>query len=119
MTDELDAVLQTAHEVLGFDSLHDEQEAAIAASLGGRDVVALLPTGAGKSAIYQLAGDEIPGMTLVVSPLLALQRDQITAINDSGLDEAAALDGTMSRSARRRVVERAAAGELEYLFCTA
>jgi ATP-dependent DNA helicase RecQ len=119
MTDELGDVVRTATDVLGFEQLHEEQEAAIAASLGGHDVVALLPTGAGKSAIYQLAGDEIAGLTVVVSPLLALQRDQISAINSSGLDEAAAIDGTMSRSARARVVERAVAGQLEYLFCTA
>lgn len=119
MTDELDAVLQTASEALGFDALHGAQEDAISASLSGSDVLAVLPTGGGKSAIYQLAGDEIPGLTVVVSPLLALQRDQIGAINRSGLDAAAALDGTMSKAARRRVVRRASAGELEYLFCTA
>ena len=119
MTDELEDVLRTATDVLGFDELRDEQELAIAASLAGQDVLALLPTGAGKSAIYQLAGNEIDGLTVVVSPLLALQRDQIDSINETGLDEAAAIDGTMSRAARRRVVSRAAAGELEYLFCTA
>lgn len=119
MTDDLGDVLRTASDVLGFEQLRDEQQAAIAASLAGHDVLALLPTGAGKSAIYQLAGDEIAGLTVVVSPLLALQRDQIGSINETELDEAAAIDGTMSRSARNRVLERAASGRLEYLFCTA
>jgi ATP-dependent DNA helicase RecQ len=74
------SIAQTAHEVFGWKSLRDGQEDAVSALLAGRDVISVLPTGAGKSAIYQLAGTLLGGITLVVSPLIALQRDQLNQL---------------------------------------
>ncbi len=105
-------------ERLGIAELREDQRQAIDALCAGRDVMALLPTGSGKSAIYQLAGAERTGPTLVVSPLLALQRDQIDALGDSQLGGAVALDGTMTRAARRSALAAVADGDVGFLFCT-
>ena len=77
------AIAQVARDVFGWKSLREGQEEAVSALLGGRDVITVLPTGAGKSAIYQLAGTLIEGVTLVVSPLIALQRDQLNQLEDA------------------------------------
>ena len=66
---------EIAHDRLGFDDLRPGQEAAVQSVLEGRDTLAVMPTGSGKSAIYKLAASQIPGATVVISPLLALQHD--------------------------------------------
>ena len=71
---------RAARSLLGHDSLRSGQAEAVAATLAGRDVLAVMPTGHGKSAIYQLAGVLQDGLTVVVSPLIALQRDQVRAM---------------------------------------
>ena len=73
-------ILKTARESLGFDSLRAGQEEAIAAVLEGHDTLVVQPTGSGKSAIYQIAGLMMDGGTLIVSPLIALQKDQADSI---------------------------------------
>ena len=72
----------TAREKLGFDELRPGQLEAVEAVLEGRDTLAVMSTGSGKSAIYQLAGLLIDGPTIVVSPLIALQRDQMEAVDE-------------------------------------
>ncbi|WP_255371943.1 DEAD/DEAH box helicase [Cellulosimicrobium sp. CUA-896] len=111
-------VRETAHEVFGYDRLRPGQAEAIAALLAGRDVLLVLPTGAGKSAVYQLPGLQLPGPTLVVSPLIALQQDQVRALEDLGERDAAAaaVSSAVPAAERRRALEAAAAGELEFLF---
>src|SRR3712207_8413552 len=71
-----EVVDQAAQEKLGHGQLRPGQEEAITAVLEGRDTLAVMPTGAGKSAIYQIAGALMPGATVVVSPLIALQRSE-------------------------------------------
>ncbi|MDQ4099668.1 MAG: ATP-dependent DNA helicase, partial [Chloroflexota bacterium] len=105
-----------ARERLGFDELRPGQESAITALVGGRDVVAIMPTGAGKSAIYLLAGALLDGATVVVSPLIALQRDQVEAIAESDLGEAAEVNSTVSAREQRETFEEVQTGALEYLF---
>lgn len=111
-------VRQTAREVFGYDRLRPGQAEAIAAVLDGRDVLLVLPTGAGKSAVYQLPGLELPGPTLVVSPLIALQQDQVRSLDELGEGDAAAaaVSSAVPAADRRRALEAAAAGELEFLF---
>jgi ATP-dependent DNA helicase RecQ len=111
-------VRQTARDVFGYDRLRPGQAEAIAALLAGRDVLLVLPTGAGKSAVYQLPGLELPGPTLVVSPLIALQQDQVRALDELGDRDAAAaaVSSAVPATERRRALEAAAAGELEFLF---
>ncbi|MCR1981267.1 RecQ family ATP-dependent DNA helicase [Cellulosimicrobium cellulans] len=120
MTDEptLADVRDTAREVFGYRDLRPGQREAIAALLDGRDVLLVLPTGAGKSAVYQLPGLELPGPTLVVSPLIALQQDQVRSLLELGDDDAraAAVSSAVPAAERRAALEAAAAGELEFLF---
>ena len=71
-----------ARERLGFDTLRPGQEESVRAVLEGRDTLAVLATGTGKTAIYQLAGLALGGLTIVVSPLVALQRDQLRALSE-------------------------------------
>jgi ATP-dependent DNA helicase RecQ len=80
-----DAIEQLARERLGFDQLRPGQLPAVEALAAGRDVLAVLPTGAGKSAIYELAGLLRTGPTVVVSPLIALEDDQLAHLRSAGL----------------------------------
>ncbi|WP_159794633.1 RecQ family ATP-dependent DNA helicase [Puerhibacterium puerhi] len=111
-------VRRTAREVFGYESLRPGQAEAIRALLDGHDVLLVLPTGAGKSAVYQLPGVELDGPTLVVSPLIALQRDQVRSLLEVGDEDvsARALSSAVPESERRATLEAAAAGELEFLF---
>jgi ATP-dependent DNA helicase RecQ len=88
-----------ARSRLGFASLRPGQLQAVAALAGGRDVLAVLPTGAGKSAIYELAGLLRSGPTVVVSPLIALQDDQLSHLRGAGLS-ATVLNSKQSVGAR-------------------
>lgn len=108
---------RTAREVFGWDALLPGQAEAIDAVVGGRDTLVVFPTGAGKSAVYQIAGLQLGGVTLVISPLLALQRDQIDSI-DAAPDAPAAV----ALNSRLRAAGRAAAwtaiesGDPVYVF---
>ncbi|HEU4657878.1 MAG TPA: ATP-dependent DNA helicase RecQ [Capillimicrobium sp.] len=106
-----DRIEQTARERFGFEALRPGQREAISAVLAGRDTVAIMSTGSGKTAIYQIAGQLIEGATVVVSPLIALQRDQVEGEHDAAL-----LNSTLSESAREEVFEDAEEGELEYVL---
>src|SRR5690349_22017254 len=90
---------QLARERLGFERLRAGQEQAIAAAAAGRNVLAVLPTGGGKSAIYELAGLLLGGPTVVVSPLLALQDDQLAHLRTARLP-ATVLNSAQSVGAR-------------------
>jgi ATP-dependent DNA helicase RecQ len=111
-------IRELAREAFGFEGLRPGQEKAVRAVVEGRDTLAVMPTGFGKSAIYQVAGLLIEGKTVVVSPLLALQRDQVEALSDRAArgTSAEALNSTLSREERRALMERAAGGKLEFLF---
>jgi len=100
-----------ARERFGFEKLRPGQREAIESVLAGRDTVAIMSTGSGKTAIYQIAGQLIDGATVVVSPLIALQRDQV-----EGEADAALLNSTLSEAAREEVFDEAAEGELEYIL---
>jgi ATP-dependent DNA helicase RecQ len=114
----LDELERLAQDALGFESLTEAQRRAVSAVRDGRDALVVLPTGAGKSAIYQLAATVRDGAAVIVSPLLALQYDQRTAINASGLGAAESIDGSTPSTARRGVVERCARGETQFVFTT-
>ena len=101
---------------MGIDELRPGQREAVETVVGGRDCLLVMPTGSGKSAVYQLAGHLLDGPTLVVSPLIALQRDQVEAIGETDVGAAAAANSTMSARERRDVFDRLAAGEIEFLF---
>src|SRR5271169_6919128 len=92
MTAEL-ALLETArselHRVFGFPAFRPGQEDVIGAALRGEDVLAVMPTGSGKSLCYQLPALARRGLTLVVSPLIALMRDQVAQLDALGISAAA------------------------------
>jgi ATP-dependent DNA helicase RecQ len=113
--DQRATVRAAAKELLGFDELRPGQEEACAAVLDGRDVLAVMPTGSGKSAIYQIAGALIDGPTVVVSPLIALQHDQVERIGDD-LGGAAQVNSTIGEARRREVFAGVHAGAVEFVF---
>jgi len=107
----------TAAEVFGHDRLRPGQLEATTALLGGSDVLLVLPTGGGKSLAYQLPGVLLDGLTVVVSPLLALQQDQLTQLN-AGHRRAAAVRVSSAETDKQRedALRAAAVGEAEFLF---
>jgi ATP-dependent DNA helicase RecQ len=113
----LSEVERVAREQLGFASLRDGQEEAVRSVLSGRDTLVIQPTGSGKSAIYQAAGLLIDGATIVVSPLIALQKDQADAITKQPHSaEAAIVNSTLPAADAREALAKAAKGDLEFLF---
>jgi ATP-dependent DNA helicase RecQ len=109
---------ETARDVLGFDDFRAGQERAMQAVLAGRDTLAVLPSGAGKSAVYQVAGPLLDGPVLVVSPLIALQRDQVERLDELGdaAGRAAQLNSSLSAGDQRAALEGLADGTVRYLF---
>jgi ATP-dependent DNA helicase RecQ len=105
-----------ARELLGFERLRPGQAAAVQAVLDGRDTLAVMPTGSGKSAIYELATALKGGPTVVVSPLIALQRDQVETIEEQHIGEAAALNSSLSEGRRDELLDELESHELDYLF---
>src|ERR671927_423256 len=96
-------IRDVARERLGYESLRPGQLEAVAAVLQGRDTLAVMSTGSGKSAIYQIAGLMLDGPTVVVSPLISLQEDQMEAVEDVPHGGGATLNSTMSKHAREEV----------------
>jgi ATP-dependent DNA helicase RecQ len=109
-------VLEIARNQFGFDALHPGQQDAIMCAISGRDTLAVMPTGSGKSAIYQIAGFVRDGVTIVVSPLIALQHDQVESINALDIGLAAELNSTLSDAQRSDVFERLGTGKVKFLF---
>ena len=105
-----------AQKLLGFKSLRPGQREAIQSLLEGRDTLLIQPTGSGKSAVYQIAGSLLAGSTVIVSPLIALQKDQSDSIQASELDETAVVNSTLSASEYRETLKRIEDGEIEFIF---
>lgn len=112
-TRELDAV---ASSHFGWDQLTEHQREGMRAVLHGRDLLAVMPTGSGKSAIYQVPSLLTDGATLVVSPLLALQEDQITAIGESGAGRAVAINSALRAAQRRQSWQAIESGSADFIF---
>ena len=99
----------------GFASFRPGQEQVIGHLLAGRSAAAVFPTGAGKSLCYQLPALMLPGLTLVVSPLIALMKDQIDRLKKRGI-AAARLDSTLTADENRTLMAALRAGELKMLY---
>ena len=80
----------------GYDSFRPGQEEIVSALLAGRDALAIMPTGAGKSLCYQVPALLLPGLTLVISPLISLMQDQVKGLNAAGI-HAAFINSSTSR----------------------
>lgn len=110
-------VRRVARRRMGLEQLHPGQEDALKELLAGRDTLVVMPTGAGKSAIYQIAAALRPGPTVVVSPLIALQKDQVEAINHNlEVGEAAAINSTLSAGERAAAIEGIQDHVVEFIF---
>jgi ATP-dependent DNA helicase RecQ len=107
-------LLAAAAAATGIEELREGQREAIEAALH-RDTIAVLASGTGKTAIYETLGYLIPGPTVVVSPTLALQRDQVRSLRADG-HAAASVSSARAEGARRRALERFVAGDLEFLL---
>lgn len=109
----------TKHEILkkyfGYDSFREGQETLVDAVLGGRDVLGIMPTGAGKSLCYQIPALLLPGITLVISPLISLMKDQVTALNQAGI-HAAYLNSSLTPGQYRTALRNMADGRYKIVY---
>ena len=115
MTDSLDGARSALKTVFGFDAFRPGQQEIVQAILGGENVLGVMPTGSGKSLCYQLPAIVRPGLTVVVSPLIALMRDQVRQLQSIGV-EAAALHSANEPEENRRVHQSLRSGTLKLLY---
>lgn len=108
---------QTLCSTFGFERLRAGQRDIIRSVLGGRDTLAIMPTGAGKSLCYQLPALHFPGMTVVVSPLLSLMKDQADKLKAVGV-EIATLNSTLNAAEEEEALRRIGDGAADILFVT-
>ncbi len=111
---------RAAYRYFGWSTLRTGQLDAMRALLRGRDALVVLPTGAGKSAVYQVPATLLPGPTVVISPLLALQHDQIAALHGRGMADLRAVHVNSSQSPGRQAeaLEQVRSGAARLLFIT-
>ncbi|MGW0560665.1 RecQ family ATP-dependent DNA helicase [Streptomyces sp. NPDC003016] len=107
---------RTATEVFGWQELRPGQLKAMEAVAAGRDTLVVMPTGAGKSAVYQVAALALPGPAVVVSPLIALQRDQIAGLLRRSAPQAVAVNSAQAAGETAAAWEAVRGGDAEYLF---
>jgi ATP-dependent DNA helicase RecQ len=103
-------------EAFGYDAFRPGQREIIDTVLSGRDCIGVMPTGAGKSITYQIPARILGGVTLVISPLIALMKDQVDAMTEVGV-RATYLNSTLSPDERRARVSELRAGRYELLYC--
>ncbi len=106
---------KTLREVFGFEGFRDGQERVVEAILAGRSALAVFPTGGGKSLCYQLPALHLPDLTVVVSPLIALMKDQIDFLQRKGI-AAARLDSSLDKSEVMALSEQLESGTLKLLY---
>jgi len=104
-------------EVFGFHRLRPGQEEVIRSVLSGRDTLAIMPTGAGKSLCYQLPALHLPGTTIIVSPLISLMKDQVDKLSDAGV-EASQVNSALTVTERRENLEQFTSEQNDLLFTT-
>ena len=114
MTDQV-AALGALKRYFGYDSFRPGQSGLVDAILAGRDVLGVMPTGAGKSVCYQIPATLLPGVTIVISPLISLMRDQVDALNDAGIP-AAYVNTTQGGDEQAMVLAQAAQGDIRLLY---
>jgi ATP-dependent DNA helicase RecQ len=108
--------LTVLKEIFGFDSFRPGQEEAIRAVLDGRDTLAVMPTGGGKSLCYQVPALMKEGLTVIVSPLISLMKDQVDSLLQSAVEGAATLHSGLSPEERWGVEKKVRTGELRMLY---
>jgi ATP-dependent DNA helicase RecQ len=111
----LDHAGRVLKDTFGYDSFRDRQEEIIRAVVSGKDCMVLMPTGGGKSLCYQIPALLLDGLTTVISPLIALMKDQVDALRANGV-EAAFLNSTQTTADQVKVFKAARSGELKLLY---
>ena len=107
--------LETLKEYWGYDSFRPKQEEIVLSALEGRDVLAILPTGGGKSVCFQVPAMMRDGIAIVVTPLIALMKDQVQNLNDKGI-KALCVNAGMSRREVDLTLNNAAYGDFKFLY---
>ncbi len=113
----MEQALEVLERVWGYRSFRPAQAQVVETLLTKRDVLALLPTGGGKSLCYQVPGLVFGGVTLVVSPLIALMRDQVEGLRRRGC-RAVAIDSTLPKAWREKALQEAAEGQVQFLYAS-
>jgi ATP-dependent DNA helicase RecQ len=106
---------QALQKYFGYSEFRHEQEAIIHHVLNGKDVLALMPTGGGKSLCYQLPAVLLNGLTIVISPLIALMKDQVDSLNVAGIP-AAYLNSTQTPNEQGRIIEKLNSNHIKLLY---
>ncbi|WP_026313443.1 RecQ family ATP-dependent DNA helicase [Actinomadura flavalba] len=109
-------VRRVARDVFDWRELRPGQGEAMEHLLRGRDVLVVMPTGSGKSAVYQIPAQLLPGPTIVVSPLIALQRDQVLSLAERKAGGATMVNSAQSAGSSEDALDQVQAGEAEYVF---
>lgn len=107
--------LEALNRYFGYDSFRPGQSGIVSAILTGHDVLGVMPTGAGKSICYQIPAAILPGVAIVISPLISLMRDQVDALNDVGLP-AAFINTTQTPDKQDLVFAQALSGQIKLLY---
>ncbi len=107
--------LDVLHSVFGYSSFRDKQAEIIDHIINGKDALILMPTGGGKSLCYQIPALCLPGITVVVSPLIALMQDQVESLKQLGI-RASVLNSTLSARESSEVEEKMRNGELDIIY---
>ena len=107
--------LEALNRYFGYDSFRPGQSGIVSAILTGHDVLGVMPTGAGKSICYQIPAAILPGVAIVISPLISLMRDQVDALNDVGLP-AAFINTTQTPDEQDLVFAQALSGQIKLLY---
>lgn len=102
-------------DVFGYDTFREGQEGLIDSTLAGRDVLGIMPTGAGKSICFQVPALLFQGITIVVSPLISLMKDQVAALNAAGV-HAAFINSSLTEGQYRKAMEFAARGRYKIIY---
>lgn len=111
----MERALQELRDVFGFDAFLSGQQEIVSHILDGRDGLAVMPTGGGKSLCYQLPGLVKEGVTLVVSPLIALMKDQVDALQARGV-KAAVINSSQTWDQQKEILDATRAGEIKLLY---
>jgi ATP-dependent DNA helicase RecQ len=104
-------------EVFGIARLRPGQEDVIRSVVEGKDTLAIMPTGAGKSLCYQLPALHLPGRTVIVSPLISLMKDQVDKLTEAGV-EAAQVNSALSAAEQRENIEQIEEAQSDFVFTT-
>ena len=102
-------------QIFGYDTFREGQETLVDSTLSGRDVLGIMPTGAGKSLCFQVPALLFPGITIVVSPLISLMKDQVSALNAAGV-HAAYINSSLTEGQYRKAMELARQGRYKIIY---